>query len=246
MKKLVFCICVVALAAMTGCKSESAVSPAKGEGYLSLSGEASLEVVSRAATEITVPEVSNFSLEIVGADYEKSWEQFSLFESAENPLVAGEYTASIAWGDISQEGVNKPAYGGSVDFVIEPQKVTNASIVAYLTNAQVFVRFTDNFLNYFHDESFMLKSALGNEFSFNSTSEDTVFIAPGAFTINGSALKQTGVSITFPEQSNVAEARKLYTYTFDLATAGEAKVVISLDDTVIEEVVIETELNPES
>lgn len=246
MKKLFFTLCIVAVAAMVGCKSEGTVAPVSSEGYLQLSAEASVEVITRAATEITIPEVSEFSLEIKGENYEKSWEQFSLFESADNPLVAGNYTASVAWGDIAQEGINKPAYAGSVDFEIKAQRVTTASIVAKLSNAQVIVKCTENFLRYFHDESFTLRSAQGNEFKFDSTSEDTVFIAPGAFTINGSALKQTGATITFPEQTKVAEARSLYTYTFDLSTAGEAKVVISLDDTVVEEVVVDTELNPES
>lgn len=249
MKKNCLNICLLAALAFGGCSSESAEFPAgEGFGYVALDCGASDETISRAAAAITVPEKSDFSLKIQGTDvdYEQSWTKFSDFVSADNRLAAGNYTASVAWGDLAQEGVNKPCYAGSQAFRIEAQRVTPATVTAYLANAQVLVTFTQAFADYFHDELFTLTSAAGNAFDFTAASEDTVFIAPGRFTVTGKALTQNGAEVSFPEQSRNAEARYRYTYKFDLSTAGKATVTVSLDDTVVEEVVIDTELNSES
>lgn len=249
MKKSILNICLLAMTAFVGCGSEHTEYPdGEGFGYVALDCTASDQTIVRAAVAVTVPEKQDFSLTIQGdgIDYEKSWESFSDFVSADNRLVAGSYTASVAWGDLSQEGVNKPCYAGSQSFAIAPQRVTSATVTACLANAQVLVTFTESFTGYFHDELFTLTSAAGNEFTFTADSEDAVFIAPGRFTLTGKALTQTGTEIAFPEQSRNAEARYRYTYKFDLSTAGKASVIVSLDDTVVEEIVIDTELNPES
>lgn len=249
MKKNYPIICLLALLALGGCRSEQTEFPAgSGFGYVSIDCEASDEVISRAAIPVTVPDKSDFSLSIEGVDvdYAQSWEQFSDFVSADNSLQAGSYTASVAWGDPAQEGIDKPAYAGSTDFLIEAQQVTAAQITARLVNAQVLVACTERFRNYFHDEAFTLVTAAGNTFAFTAASEDAVFIAPGAYTLDGKALKQTGTEVVFATQSGTAEARTRYTYTFDISTAGSARVTVSLDDTVVEEIDLNTELNPES
>ncbi|WP_348716088.1 DUF4493 domain-containing protein [uncultured Alistipes sp.] len=243
------CLSLMAMLVLGGCSSESTeFSVDGGFGYVALDCGASDETIARAAVAITVPEKGDFSLTIRGVDvdYERSWTKFSDFVSADTRLVAGNYTASVAWGDGTQEGVNKPCYAGSQAFRIEAQRVTPATVTAYLGNAQVLVTFTRAFTDYFHDELFTLTSAAGHAFEFTAASEDAVFIAPGRFTLTGRALTQNGAEFAFPEQSRNAEARYRYTYKFDLSTVGKATVTISLDDTVIEEVVIDTELNPES
>ncbi len=249
MKKNCLNIGLLALLALGGCQSERTEFPAgEGQGTVSVQCEVSDEVLSRAAVAITVPGKSDFSLSIRGVDvtYEQNWTKFTDFVSADNRLAAGNYTASVAWGDPTQEGINKPAYAGSTDFRIKPQEVTKAFITARMVNAQILVTCTEAFKNYFHDETFTLATAAGHTFDFTAASEDAVFIAPGTYTLSGRALKQTGTEVTFAEQRGTAEARTRYTYRFDLSTAGSAKVTVSLDDTVVDEIDIPAELNPES
>lgn len=247
MRKLLFGCSLVAVLFLGACqKDDTRLSIEEGYGLLQLRGEASSEVLTRAQVDFTVPEVADFSLSIQGSDYAQSWEHFSDFVSADNKLMAGDYTASIAWGNPAEEGVNKPAYVGSTPFVIYSQQVTQASITAKLANAQVLVCFTEKFLGYFHDAVITLKTAAGSEFTFTPEVTESVFVAPGNFTLTGSALKQNDAQITFPERTMQAKAQYRYTYTYDMSTAGSATVTIRLDDTLIEEIVIEEELNPES
>ncbi len=232
---------------MVSCqKEESRLAVEEGYGLLELGAEASTEVLTRAEVDFTVPEVSEFSLAIQGAEYDQKWEHFSDFVSADNKLQAGEYTASIAWGDPSLEGENSPAYVGSTPFTIHSQQVTQASIVAKLANAQVRVAFTEQFKSYFHDAKITLKTAAGGEFTFTPESLPTIFVAPAEFSLSGTAFKQNGTQVSFPERSTEAKAQYRYTYTYDMSTAGTATVTIRLDDTVVEQIIIEEELNPEA
>ena len=247
MKQLLFgCSLAVALLAGACQKEETRLSMEEGCGLLQLKAEASNEVKSGSTVDFTVPEVSDFSLRIEGEEYDQRWEKFSDFISAENSLAAGAYTASIAWGDPSQEGLNKPAYVGSTPFTIQPQRVTEATITARLANALVTVSFTENFLAYFHDAEITLTTEAGNNFLFDAITLQTVFIAPGSFSLEGKAFKQNGTQVDFPKRQLTAQAQYRYTYTYDMSTAGAATITIRLDDHVVEEIVIDQELNPES
>lgn len=246
MKKILRNLSLLCLVASAGCQSESMELVAEpGYGLVQLACRADAEVVTRAA-DFTVPEAGEFSLAINGTAYSASWEQFSQFVSADNKLLAGDYTASVEWGDLTQEGVNKPYYAGSTDFTILSQQVTQATITAKVANSLVKVVCSEQFQDYFHGESFTLTTAAGNEFAFDADSTDPVFITPGSFTLSGSALMQTENTVEFPTQSRTAAAGVLYTFTYHISTAGSATVTISLDDQVIEELEITTELNPES
>lgn len=248
MKKFLLGIGLLAAIGFTGCSSEQQEArPTEGYGYLALTCTASEVELTRSEADFTVPETSEFKLTIAGTDYNQTWDPMSEFVSSENRLAAGNYTASVAWGDPTAEGENLPAYEGSATFTIEPQKVTETEVKASLTKGLVKVGFTEQFLAYFHDEQITLKSAAGNEFSFDSTTTDkAVFVLPGDFTLSGKALKQTGEEFSFATQTLKAKANTLTPYTFDLTTAGSATVVIKIDETIVEEFAISTELNPES
>ncbi len=247
MKRSILTICALALVALTGCRSDRAELPVgEGYGYVNFACATSQNAETRAELDVTKPDQSEFSLHITGDDYDQSWEKLGDYNAAENRMVVGDYTADVAWGDMTQEGVNMPCYAGTADFTIIPQKTIQVTIPAYFTNSMVMVKFTEQFLSYFHDELVTLTSAAGNEFEFDSTSTDPVFIAPGKFTLNGTALKQTGTEFVIPEQSQTAEARTLHTITFDLSTAGTAQVTIKLDETLLAGITVDTELNPDS
>ncbi len=247
MKRSILTICVLALGVLTGCRSERAEVPAgEGYGYVNFACATSLEVETRAQLDVTKPDQSEFSLHITGSDYDQSWERLGDYNAAENRMEAGNYFAEVAWGDITQEGENLPCYAGTAQFEIIPQKTINVSIQATFTNAMVMVKFTEQFLNYFHDEQVTLTSAAGNEFEFDSTSTEPIFIAPGQFKLTGSALKQTGTEFVIPAQTREAKVCTLHTVTFDLSTAGSAQVIIKLDDTLVAGITVDTELNPDS
>mgnify|MGYP006361205613 FL=1 len=77
-----------------------------------------------------------------------------------------------------------------------------------------------------------------------------LFIAPESFTISGTATKQSaqsgaeGVVVTLPEyKPESVAAQTLYTVKFDVEKAGSATLNITLNETLVESIDIEQELN---
>ena len=79
---------------------------------------------------------------------------------------------------------------------------------------------------------------------------EPLFIAPGAFTVSGTAVKQPnqsgaeGTTITLPEYKNDnAKAQTYYTVKLDVENAGGVQLTITLNDTLVDTIVINGELN---
>ena len=123
-------------------------------------------------------------------------------------------------------------------------------ITATIANALVKVEVTDNFKTYFPGGyELKLTTAAGNQFDVTEQTEP-LFIAPGAFTVSGSAVKQPnqsgaeGTTITLPEYKNDnANAQTYYTVKLDVENAGGVQLTITLNDTLVDTIVINGELN---
>jgi hypothetical protein len=116
----------------------------------------------------------------------------------------------------------------------------------------VEVEVTEAFETYFvGGHTLKLTTAAGNEFDVTEQTEP-IFIAPAAFTISGTAVKQPnqsgaeGTVVTLPEYTNEAKAQTFYTVKLDVENAGRAQLTITLNDTLVESIDIEQELNDNS
>lgn len=251
MKKFFAIFSLVALS-LTACEKSPATSEAKGEGSVTFSvGETTEVVVTRAEVSCTTPAAEDFSLRIEGVDlsYAADYDNIAAFND-NNYLVAGTYKASVSAGSLAEEGYDKAMFVGSQEFVVEARKHTDVAITATIANALVKVEVTENFTNYFvGGHTLKLTTAAGNEFDVTAQTEP-IFIAPGSFTVGGSAIKQPnqsgkgGVEVTLPNyQNDAAAAQTLHTVKFDVENAGQATLTITLNDTLVESIDIEQELN---
>lgn len=259
MNKIYYILASVLVLA-TGCSQKEVESGADEFGQLRITCTPNDEVVVRAAT---VPAGDTFSLLLTDGVTPLSWPSIGAF-AAENPLLRyGEYTASVTWGDPNSEGEDAPYYTGSKQFSLLPRQITEINITAKMVKAQVLIRTTEQFRTYFKDAHFIATTGSGNAFDyyFASTSEPVVpdsdqticVCAQTSLSIRGAAYKQAPTGdgnrpqVIFPEQ--VIEATKASTrhiFEFDAADAGSATLRILLDDTLIETVAIEVELNDDA
>lgn len=251
MKKFFAIFSLVALS-LTACDKGVDTNEAKGEGSVAFKvGETTEVVDTRANVSCTTPAAEDFSLRIEGVDssYAADYDNIAIFNE-NNYLVEGTYKAIVATGDVKVEGYDKAAFVGSEEFVVEARKHTDVEITATIANALVKVEVTEAFTNYFvGGHSLKLTTAAGNEFDVTEQTEP-LFIAPGAFTVSGSAIKQPnqsgkdGVEVTLPEYKNEsAAAQTLYTVKLDVENVGQATLTITLNDTLVESIDIEQELN---
>lgn len=251
MKKFFAFFSLVALS-LTACDKGVDANGAKGEGSVAFKvGETTEVVETRTNVSCTTPVAEDFSLRIEGVDatYAADYDNITIFNE-NNYLVEGTYKAIVATGDVKVEGYDKAAFVGSAEFAVEARKHTDVEITATIANALVKVEVTEAFTNYFEGgHSLKLTTAAGNEFDVTEQTEP-LFIAPGAFTVSGSAIKQPnqsgkdGVEVTLPECKNEsAAAQTLYTVKLDVENAGQATLTITLNDTLVESIDIEQELN---
>ena len=239
---------------LSACSDDVAQSEQKGEGQVTITLATSAEVDTRAQISCTTPVLEDFALTIegVGYDYAKEYASISEFD-ADNYLRFGQYRATVVAGDVMNEGYDKAAFVGSAEFSVSPRQNTEVEVTAYIANALVKVEVTEAFETYFvGGHTLKLTTAAGNEFDVTEQTEP-IFIAPAAFTISGTAVKQPnqsgaeGTVVTLPEYKNdEAKAQTFYTVKFDVENAGRAQLTITLNDTLVESIDIEQELNDNS
>jgi hypothetical protein len=207
--------------------------------------------VTRANVSCTTPAASEFALKIEGISHTFSMEYATIAEFNEDGyLHGGTYKASVVAGNIAEEGYDKATFVGSEEFEVVARHDSAVTITATIANAIVKVETTENFRNYFvGGHTLELTTAAGNKFDVSAQSEP-LFFAPGEFKVNGTAVKQAnqsgaeGAVITLPEyKMESAAAQTLYTVKFDVKDAGQATLEITLNETLVESIDIEQELN---
>ena len=251
MKKF-FAIASLLALTLSACSDDVAQSEQKGEGRVTIGCVAATNVVdTRANVNCTTPPVEDFALTIEGVGHTYSANYATIAEFNENNyLHLGSYKATVVAGDIAEEGYDKATFVGSANFSVEARKNTDVEITAKIANTLVKVEVTDGFKTYFAGgHALKLTTAAGNEFDVTAQAEP-IFIAPALFTIGGTATKQPnqsgaeGTAVTLPEyKMENAAAQTLYIVKFDVENAGGATLTITLNDTLVESIDIEQELN---
>lgn len=238
---------------LSACSKETTKGDEKGEGQVLISCVTITEVDdTRANVSCTTPAAEDFSLKIEGVDhtYTADYATIAEFNEGDNYLHNGTFKATVTAGDIAEEGYDKATFVGSAEFSVEARKNTEVEVTAKIANALVKVEVTDNFKKYFEGgHTLKLTTAAGNEFDVTEQTAP-LFIAPESFTVSGTAVKQPnqsgaeGTTVALPEYKNTeAKAQTLYTVKLDVENAGSAQLTVTLNDTLVESIDIDQELN---
>lgn len=260
MKRLLIPIFATALLVPAGCSEPDTAAPADGSGRILLGNTVDTRIDTRAAA---VPQAGDFSLRITGDGFDRTWERVGDFPAEETYFAKGTYTASVAWGDPDAEGPDACSYYGETEFEIVPRRTTPVSVTARIAHSMVVVRATEAFMRYFHDARFTVATASGNSFEFVPDAATLSEIETGDGTtlrvtqaapvgvkaattlrVAGTALRQTGDEVAFPEQT-LAETVPCtcHIFTFDAAGAGSATLTIYLGEAYTETRTLTIELN---
>ena len=236
---------------LSACSKEATQSEQEGKGQVTINCKTETMVDTRANISCTTPKFEDFTLKIEGVDSDYTAEYAAIaYFHADSYLHHGTYKATVVAGDITKEGYDKATFVGVKEFGVEARKSSDVEITATIANALVKVEVTDAFKGYFvGGYTLKLTTAAGNEFDVTEQSKP-IFIAPETFTISGTAVKQPnqsgaeGVTVALPEYKNdEVKAQTLYTVKMDVETAGKATLTITLNDTLVESIDIEQELN---
>ena len=180
------------------------------------------------------PDLNDFMLHLVKVDggFNKTWSSIAEFP-VEQKFATGNYEMELYYGDINEEGFEKPYYYGSSKFFVEDAETINPEIVATLGNSMVSLVYTDAFKQYFTSYSAKVSTAAGNSFEFANDETRAIYVKPGKVSFQLTLVKTNGVELIIePAAIDKAEARTYYRVTFDVngGEVGDAKLSVSFSD----------------
>lgn len=182
--------------------------------------------------------VNDLKLRLSSTDgsFVKEWNSIADFDNNELFKV-GTYTLEAIYGDVEDEGFEKPYYYASTQLTVKENKVTQVSMNAQLSNSMVSIATTEAFRSYFTNYSFQAHAEGGDYVNFTSTETRPGYLRPGKVTVTTDVTKPNGLSATLEAAVFVAAPKHHYTVTVDVnnGQAGDAQLVITYDDMLSQE-----------
>lgn len=233
--KLLIFATVLALAAVSCSKAGDAA----GGLVFNIASEEQLsaEVKSTAPSKVSdytaLPDKGSFTLTVRNSSNTVVWTGLLSAWPANTALPTGDYTVEAVYGNVAEEGADKPCFAGSTAFTVEGGRTTTVSITVTLQNCIVKLECTDSFRNYFPGYAFTVKSGAGNEFVFDKNTAKAIFLDAYKLTVSGSLTNQGGKTSTMAAKTyeNLSPAT-CYTLRMDASNVGSIQVTIGFNDDV--------------
>lgn len=216
-----------------------------GSGSVNLKVGVNSEIVTASdasdgrSADISAPSVEEFTVKMSSKDgsYSHSWASVSEFPVDEQ-FKTGSYRMEAYYGNLEDEGFEKPYYYGYSDFVISEASVTDVKVTCSLANTMVSVDYTEAFMGYFSDYCTELHSDGGAYIVYGKDETRPAYLRPGNIAMTISLTLPSGTTTTFqPAVMENALARHHYHVTMDVngGEMGTARLVIKFDDTLATE-----------
>ncbi|MGN0213373.1 MAG: DUF4493 domain-containing protein [Muribaculaceae bacterium] len=242
MKQSLFWVTVVIAILLTSCSGDE---PKMEEGYGKFKPTFTADYTvkdSRTATKsasvpsVVQPDVNDFYVHLSRTDgsVDKTWSKVSAMSQTEK-FPVGKYNLEMYYGNINDEGFDKPYYYGSTEFTIYDGEVSEPEVKATLCNTMVSIDYTDAFKAYFTDYETIIHSGGGDYITFESTETRAAYVKPGNIVMSITLTNREGNTVTI-EPASIANAQPKthYRITFDVngGEVGDAVLVITFDETV--------------
>ena len=228
MKHLKTLFGVLTLVAAVSCAKQSAAS---GQVTFEVSSNQAVADVTKSNVSdyTTLPSVADFTISVSGEEFKWSGKI-----SEWNPaiaLLAGEYSVTASYGNLEDEGFDKPFFTGSQTFTIKGGEQTAVSVPVSLGNTIVRMTFTESFNNYYPDYTFKLTRDGVDLATFVKGETKAAFIDPYKFTLEGTLVGEMKTVNVKYDYTYLNEATA-YTFNFDVTNVGGAVITIRFNDTV--------------
>ena len=182
---------------------------------------------SNVSDYTSLPSASDFTITITGAGY--CWTgTLSQWEES-NFLAAGEYSVTATYGDLEDEGFDKPYFTGSESFTVIGGETVNTTIPVQLGNTVVKVSCSEYFKEYYKDYRFELSRNGSTIATFAKDQNKAAFVDAYKFTLSGTMTSDTKTYTFSKDYTNLAAATA-YTFNFDVANAGSSSITITFKE----------------
>lgn len=230
MKKVYYGLLSLLCAGLVSCAKDEAQSSLKGRIDVRVNTDQSLsDEMSRAAEEVTEPDLNDFALTITSVDGEvsNSWDSFEKFEPVF--VEVGTYTVTASYGEAESEGFDALSYLGSTNVEVRKDETVEAAVTCTINKAKVSVSYTDDFKKYFSSYSAYVSSSKGNKVTYAADETRGAYFVPGDLGLFLEVTRQ-GISqkITLNPKNFTAEVKHEYRLTMDVdASTASLKIVFN-------------------
>ena len=140
-------------------------------------------------------------------------------------------SVNASYGDIEDEGFDKPYFTGAQNFAVKGGETSSVSVPVALGNTIIKISCSEYFKKYYSDYTFKLT---------RGTAEIATFVkdeTKGAF-IDGYKIKVEGTltgelkTYSFEKEYSGLDEATAYTLNFDAPNVGGSTITISFNDTV--------------
>lgn len=186
---------------------------------------------SNVSDYTALPAAGDFTITILDESSSQFWSgKISEWDSS-TPLPAGNYTVNASYGDIEDEGFDKPYFTGTQNFAVKGGETSSVSVPVALGNTIIKISCSEYFKKYYSDYTFKLT---------RGTAEIATFVkdeTKGAF-IDGYKIKVEGTltgelkTYSFEKEYSGLDEATAYTLNFDAPNVGGSTITISFNDTV--------------
>jgi hypothetical protein len=228
MKHLKTLFGVLALVAAVSCAKQSAKS---GQVTFEVSSNQTVADVTKSnVSDYTdLPSAADFTISVSGDEFNWSG-KISEWNPAID-LMVGEYSVTASYGDVEDEGFDKPFFTGTTDFTIAGAQTAEVAVNVSLGNTIIMIGCSENFRNYYKDYTFRLTRNGSDIVTFARDENKAAFVDGYKFTIEGTLVSETR-TYTFSKDFASLDQATAYTIMFDASNIGGASITITFNDTV--------------
>lgn len=235
---------------LTSCGDESPWSGSDETGGIALSLESDGRLMRHGTraddTQCPiVPDANAFGIKLTKSDntYSKTWSSLDGFNK-ESEFPIGDYTIEATYGDVTEQGFERPCFKGTNTLHVSPGATTPVSVTATLANAMVTLRYTDAFLANYSTYSAAIETPNHSEpVLFPQGETRSAFIDPTGEGYSELVLTLTndqGQTVNLRPAKFVAQARRNYVITVNVTgnvSKGDAVLEIGFEEEVTKETI---------
>ena len=207
----------------------------EGNGQVSFALTGNLEIADQTRSSVSqftsLPDSGDFTITVKDASGTTFWTGKLSEWDAATLLPVGDYTATATFGNIEEEGFDKPFLTGSSSFTVTGSQTTQVSITVSLGNTVILISCTENFRNYYEDYTFTLVRDNATIATFVKGETRAAFVDGYKITIQGT-VKSHNKTQSFSKEYTALNEATAYTVLFDAANVGGGTVTISFNNNV--------------
>ena len=231
MKHLKTIFSVLALIAAFSCTK----SQTEGNGRVAFAVSSNDVVADMTKSNVSdytaLPAAGDFTITILDESSSQFWSgKISEWDSS-TPLPAGNYTVNASYGDIEDEGFDKPYFTGTQTFAVKGGETPSVSVPVALGNTIIKVSCSEYFKKYYSDYTFKLTRGAAEIATFVKDEARGAFIDGYKIKVEGTLTGELKTYFFEKEYSGLDEATA-YTLNFDAPNVGGSTITISFNDTV--------------